>query len=73
MQRFEIQREAVSHGTAGGPSGGYMRRSGLLIITVLSFLVAMPASAIDWDKIVVNGYTSFEFERMLEQEGGGWR
>jgi hypothetical protein len=34
-------------------------------------LVAAPAGAIDWEKIVVNGYTSFEFERMLAPKGEG--
>ena len=33
--------------------------------------LAVPAEAIEGDKISVNGYSSFEFEKQLENEGEG--
>ncbi len=48
-----------------------MRRPILALIAVICAFVAVPASAIDWDKIVINGYTSFEFEKQLEPKGEG--
>ena len=48
-----------------------MRRPVLALFTMLLLSAAGSASAIDWDKIVINGYTSFEYEQMIEPEGEG--
>lgn len=48
-----------------------MRRPSLAIASLVCVLLAAPASAIDWEKIVINGYTSFEFEKQIEPEGEG--
>lgn len=48
-----------------------MRR--VLSLAAVFLLVATPVLAIDWDKLSINGYTSFEYEKQLESagEGGG--
>lgn len=46
-----------------------MRRRGLIVTSLLCLLAAAPSRAIDWEKITINGYTSFEFEKMLERKG----
>ncbi len=50
-----------------------MRRPILALVAILAVSVTLPARGIDWDKIVINGYTSFEYERQFEaeDEGGG--
>jgi len=34
-------------------------------------LAALPAFTIDWERVSINGYTSFEFEKMFSSEGAG--
>lgn len=48
-----------------------MSRTGPIFTILVCLLVAAPAAAIDWDKIAINGYTSFEFEKQLDKSGGG--
>ena len=43
----------------------------LYLSLVVLLCIALPAVAIEGDKITINGYTSFEFEKQLESEGEG--
>lgn len=40
-------------------------------LAVVCLLVATPVLAIDWEKLSINGYTSFEYEQQIEPEGEG--
>lgn len=46
-----------------------MRRE--LSLAVVFLLAGMPVFGIDWEKISINGYTSFEFEKQHDPEGEG--
>ena len=51
-------------------------RGGLDMKRVIAFaavclIAATPALSIDWERLSINGYTSFEFEKQLESEGEG--
>lgn len=43
----------------------------MLALAATFLLAATPVFAIDWEKLSINGYTSFEYEKMLDSEGGG--
>jgi hypothetical protein len=46
-----------------------MRRT--FALAAVCMLAAFPAFTIDWERVSINGYTSFEFEKMLNREGAG--
>ncbi len=46
-----------------------MRR--VISLAVVCLLATTPIFGIDWEKLSINGYTSFEFEKQLEPEGEG--
>jgi hypothetical protein len=46
-----------------------MRRT--LSFAIVFLLSTLPAGAIDWERLSINGYTSFEYEKQLDSEGEG--
>jgi hypothetical protein len=51
--------------------GEEMKMSRGLFAAAVGALLAAPAGALDWERITINGYTSVEYERRIDDEGKG--